>query len=87
MDIEIVHAKSNKPLVSLNDVIESSTVGEIKKSIAARKAKFRDVNRNQFVYFCFILSYNVNMELKSTKQLRPITHNQFRCQYLKCKEI
>jgi len=47
MDIEIVHAKSNKPLVSLNDVIESSTVGEIKKSIAARKAKFRDVNRQE----------------------------------------
>eukprot|EP00088_Acartia_fossae_P047431 TRINITY_DN5141_c0_g1_i1.p1 TRINITY_DN5141_c0_g1~~TRINITY_DN5141_c0_g1_i1.p1 ORF type:complete len:302 (-),score=51.11 TRINITY_DN5141_c0_g1_i1:7-912(-) len=47
MDLEIVHARSNKPLVSLNDQVETNTIGEIKKSIACKKAKYRDVNRQE----------------------------------------
>ena len=43
MDIEIVHAKSNKPLVSLVDQLETATIGEIKKTIASKKSKYRDV--------------------------------------------
>jgi len=47
MDIEIVHAKSNKPLVSLVDQLETATIGEIKKTIASKKSKYRDVSRQE----------------------------------------
>lgn len=47
MDVEIVYARSNKPLVSLADQLETNTVGEVKKSIASKKAKYRDVNRQE----------------------------------------
>jgi len=47
MDIEIVHARSNKPLVSLNDQVGTNTVGDVKRIIASKKAKYRDVNRQE----------------------------------------
>jgi len=47
MDIEIVHARSNKPLVSINDQVGANTVGDVKKVISSKKAKYRDVNRQE----------------------------------------
>jgi len=47
MDFEIVHAKSNQPLVSLQDLLESGTVGDIKSAIAAKKPKYRDIHRQE----------------------------------------
>jgi len=47
MDLEIVHAKSNKPLVTVPDQLGEYTVGELKKTIASKKPKFRDVNRQE----------------------------------------
>jgi len=47
MDIEIVHAKSNKPLVSLHDQGPSTTIGEVKKTIASKKSKYKDINRQE----------------------------------------
>ena len=60
MDLEIVHAKSNKPLVTIQDQVNRTptivsnwtvfqlgeyTVGELKKTIAGKKPKYRDINR------------------------------------------
>ena len=60
MDLEIVHAKSNKPLVTIQDQVKSTlhncilpwffqlgeyTIGELKKTIAGKKPKYRDINR------------------------------------------
>jgi len=47
MDFEIVHAKSNKPLVTIHDQLETSTVGDLKRTIASKKPKYRDVNRQE----------------------------------------
>lgn len=47
MDIEIVHAKSNKPLVSLHEQASSATIGEVKKTIASKKSKYKDINRQE----------------------------------------
>lgn len=47
MDIEIVHARSNKPLVSVNDQVGANTIGDVKKIISSKKAKYRDVNRQE----------------------------------------
>ena len=47
MDLEIVHARSNKPLVTLQDQLETFTVGELKKNIASKKPKYRDINRQE----------------------------------------
>jgi len=47
MDLEIVYAKSNKPLVTIPDQLPEYTVLDIKKSIAAKKPKYRDINRQE----------------------------------------
>ena len=47
MDLKIVHARSNKPLVTLQDQLETFTVGELKKNIASKKPKYRDINRQE----------------------------------------
>jgi len=47
LQLEIVHAKSNKPLVTLFDVLDSLTVAELKKLISSKKPKYRDVNRQE----------------------------------------
>ena len=52
MDLEIVTARSNKPLLSLPDLLGSLTVAELKRNIASRKPKYRDVNR------CWLISDN-----------------------------
>ena len=45
LQLEIVNAKSNKPLVTVYDVLDTFTVEELKKHIAGKKPKFRDINR------------------------------------------
>jgi len=47
MDLEIVHAKSNKPLVTIQDQLGEYTIGELKKTLAGKKPKYRDINRYQ----------------------------------------
>nr|ACO10552.1 Synaptic glycoprotein SC2 [Caligus rogercresseyi] len=47
MQLEVVHARSNKPLTSLKEVDESCTVLDLKKSIAKEIRKFKDVNRQE----------------------------------------
>jgi hypothetical protein len=47
MDLEIVHAKSNKPLVTVPDQLAEYTVGELKRTIASKKPKYRDINRQE----------------------------------------
>lgn len=47
LQLEIVQAKSNKPLVSLYDILDSFTVEELKKNIAGKKPKYRDLNRQE----------------------------------------
>lgn len=38
MELEIVHARSNKALVSLKELDEQTTVGEVKKAIGKQRA-------------------------------------------------
>ena len=45
LQLEIVNAKSNKPLVTVYDVLDTFTVEELKKQIASKKPKYRDINR------------------------------------------
>ena len=45
LQLEIVNAKSNKPLVTVYDILDTFTVEELKKHIAGKKPKFRDINR------------------------------------------
>ena len=47
LQLEIVHAKSNKPLVTLYDILDSFTIQELKKNIAGKKGKYRDTNRQE----------------------------------------
>jgi len=47
MDLEIVHARSNKPMVTVPDQLGEYTVGELKKNIAGRKPQYRDINRQE----------------------------------------
>eukprot|EP00090_Calanus_glacialis_P038438 TRINITY_DN6707_c0_g1_i1.p1 TRINITY_DN6707_c0_g1~~TRINITY_DN6707_c0_g1_i1.p1 ORF type:complete len:303 (-),score=84.91 TRINITY_DN6707_c0_g1_i1:318-1226(-) len=47
MDLEIVFARSNKPLITLPDQLENFTVLELKKNIAGKKPKYRDINRQE----------------------------------------
>ena len=47
IELEIVHAKSNKPVVSLPDILTSFTVRELKKCIAGKKSKYTDINRQE----------------------------------------
>ena len=47
IELEIVHAKSNKPLVTLLDILDSFTVRELKTSIAGKKPKYKDINRQE----------------------------------------
>lgn len=47
MELEIVHARSNKPLVSLTEQADTASVGDLKRAIAAKKSKYRDVNRQE----------------------------------------
>ena len=47
IELEIVHAKSNKPVVSLPDILTTFTVRELKKSIAGKKPKYNDINRQE----------------------------------------
>ena len=45
MELEILQARTSKPLVTLSGQPGSATVGEIKKNIGRSKAKFADINR------------------------------------------
>ena len=47
MDLEIVFARSNKPLLTLPDQLGNFTVLELKKNIAGKKPKYRDTNRQE----------------------------------------
>lgn len=47
MDLEIVHARSNKPLVTLNDQLDTATIRDLKKAIAGKKSKYGDINRQE----------------------------------------
>ena len=47
LQLEIVHAKSNKPLVTVYDVLDTFTVQELKKYIASKKSKYKDINRQE----------------------------------------
>jgi len=47
MDLEIVHAKSNKPLVTIPDQLPEYTVADLKRNIASKKPKYRDINRQE----------------------------------------
>uniref|UniRef100_A0A0K2TWN1 very-long-chain enoyl-CoA reductase n=1 Tax=Lepeophtheirus salmonis TaxID=72036 RepID=A0A0K2TWN1_LEPSM len=47
MQVEIVHARSNKPLTSLKDIETSNSVLDLKKAIARENKKFKDVNRQE----------------------------------------
>jgi len=47
MDLEIVHAKSNKPLVTLVDQPGDNTIGGLKKAIASKKSKYADITRQE----------------------------------------
>jgi len=47
LQLEVVHAKSNKPLVTLYDILDTFTVEELKKNIASKKSKYRDLNRQE----------------------------------------
>lgn len=47
MELEIVHARSNRPLVTLHDVSGSSTVKDLKDMIGREKRKYGDVNRQE----------------------------------------
>lgn len=47
MDLEIVQAKSNKPLVTVPDQLAEYTVADLKRTIASKKPKYRDINRQE----------------------------------------
>jgi len=48
MEIQIVQAKTSKPVVTLSGQYGSeTTIGEIKKAIGAAKQKFKDINRQE----------------------------------------
>merc|ERR1712179_93954 len=47
MELEIVHAKTSKPVVTLADQQTATTVGDLKKAIARAKPKYQDVNRQE----------------------------------------
>jgi len=47
MDLEIVHARANTAVVTLTDQLSTNTVGDLKRAIANKKSKYRDVNRQE----------------------------------------
>jgi len=48
MEIKILQAKTNKPVVTLNiNFNNETTIGDIKNAIGAAKAKFKDINRQE----------------------------------------
>jgi len=47
MELEIVNAKSRKPVVTLAAQPSSSTVGDLKRAIGSAKPKYKDVNRQE----------------------------------------
>eukprot|EP00091_Calanus_sinicus_P025489 TRINITY_DN9754_c0_g1_i1.p1 TRINITY_DN9754_c0_g1~~TRINITY_DN9754_c0_g1_i1.p1 ORF type:complete len:223 (-),score=52.49 TRINITY_DN9754_c0_g1_i1:300-968(-) len=47
MELEIVNAKSSKPVVTLAAQPSSSTIGDLKKAIGSAKPKYKDVNRQE----------------------------------------
>merc|ERR1712142_1226208 len=47
MELEIVHAKTSKPVVTLTAQPATSTVGDLKRAIASAKPKYKDVNRQE----------------------------------------
>jgi len=47
MELEIVHAKSNKAVASLQEIPASATVGEVKEAIAQKCRRYRDINRQE----------------------------------------
>lgn len=47
MELEIVHAKSNRPVASLEEVPLNGTVEDVKKAIALQKKKYADLNRQE----------------------------------------
>jgi len=47
MELEIVNAKSSKPVVTLAAQPSSSTVGDLKRAIGSAKPKYKDVNRQE----------------------------------------
>jgi len=47
MELEVVHARSNKALVSLQEVPADSTIQDVKEFIAQKCRRYRDVNRQE----------------------------------------
>jgi len=47
MELEIVNARSSKPVVTLAAQPQDSTVGDIKKAIGSAKPKYKDINRQE----------------------------------------
>merc|ERR1719384_1238672 len=48
MEIQIVQAKTNKPVVTLTDQFgPETTIGEVKKAIGKAKPRFQDINRQE----------------------------------------
>ncbi len=48
MEIQIVQAKTSKPVVTLTEQFgPETTIGEVKKAIGRAKPRFRDINRQE----------------------------------------
>jgi len=47
MELEIVHARSNKAVVSLKELDGSTTIGEVKRAIGKQRRRYDDINRQE----------------------------------------
>ena len=47
MELEIVHARSNKQLASLKELDENFTIKHVKDSIGRQRRRFTDINRQE----------------------------------------
>jgi len=47
MELEVVHAKSNKAVVSLQEIPSTATVGDVKVAVAQKCRKYRDIDRQE----------------------------------------
>merc|ERR1711892_332476 len=47
MELEIVNAKSSKPVVTLAAQPSTSTIGDLKRAIGSAKPKYADINRQE----------------------------------------
>jgi len=47
MELEIVHARSNKAVVSLKELNENVGIGDVKKAIGKQRRRYDDINRQE----------------------------------------